>query len=289
VKLHVVGLGKMGLPMATHVRRGGHSVTTDDVSAQRLELALAAGLGVARGASGIAVADAVLSSLPDDAALLAVAAQIAQHARPGTIYVDTSTVSPAASARVAVACEAAGVRYLRAAVSGNNRMAEAAQLTVLASGPRAAYDAMLPVLQRLGPSQFWLGEGEQARLMKLVVNLLIVQTSAMLAEGLALGASGGLAWDDMWQVLAASAVGSPILRAKAEPLARRDFTPTFTVEQMMKDLRLILDAGAAGHVPLPQTAATLQLMHACVAHGEGGEDYAAIVKAVERAAGLTIR
>jgi 3-hydroxyisobutyrate dehydrogenase-like beta-hydroxyacid dehydrogenase len=289
VKLHVVGLGKMGLPMATHVRRGGHSVTTDDVSAQRLELALAAGLGVARGASGIAVADAVLSSLPDDAALLAVAAQVAQHARPGTIYVDTSTVSPAASARVAVACEAAGVRYLRAAVSGNNRMAEAAQMTVLASGPRAAYDAMLPVLQRLGPSQFWLGEGEQARLMKLVVNLLIVQTSAMLAEGLALGASGGLAWDDMWQVLAASAVGSPILRAKAEPLARRDFTPTFTVEQMMKDLRLILDAGAAGHVPLPQTAATLQLMHACVAHGEGGEDYAAIVKAVERAAGLTIR
>jgi 3-hydroxyisobutyrate dehydrogenase-like beta-hydroxyacid dehydrogenase len=289
VKLHVVGLGKMGLPMATHVRRDGHSVTTDDVSAQRLELALAAGLGVARGASGIAVADAVLSSLPDDAALLAVAAQVAQHARPGTIYVDTSTVSPAASARVAVACEAAGVRYLRAAVSGNNRMAEAAQLTVLASGPRAAYDAMLPVLQRLGPSQFWLGEGEQARLMKLVVNLLIVQTSAMLAEGLALGASGGLAWDDMWQVLAASAVGSPILRAKAEPLARRDFTPTFTVEQMMKDLRLILDAGAAGHVPLPQTAATLQLMHACVAHGEGGEDYAAIVKAVERAAGLTIR
>jgi 3-hydroxyisobutyrate dehydrogenase-like beta-hydroxyacid dehydrogenase len=289
VKLHVVGLGKMGLPMATHVRRGGHSVTTDDVSAQRLELALAAGLGVARGASGIAVADAVLSSLPDDAALLAVAAQVAQHARPGTIYVDTSTVSPAASARVAVACEAAGVRYLRAAVSGNNRMAEAAQLTVLASGPRAAYDAMLPVLQRLGPSQFWLGEGEQARLMKLVVNLLIVQTSAMLAEGLALGASGGLAWDDMWQVLAASAVGSPILRAKAEPLARRDFTPTFTVEQMMKDLRLILDAGAAGHVPLPQTAATLQLMHACMAHGEGGEDYAAIVKAVERAAGLTIR
>jgi 3-hydroxyisobutyrate dehydrogenase-like beta-hydroxyacid dehydrogenase len=147
VKLHVVGLGKMGLPMATHVRGGGHSVTTDDVSAQRLELALAAGLGVARGASGIAVADAVLSSLPDDAALLAVAAQVAQHARPGTIYVDTSTVSPAASARVAVACEAAGVRYLRAAVSGNNRMAEAAQLTVLASGPRAAYDAMLPVLQ----------------------------------------------------------------------------------------------------------------------------------------------
>jgi 3-hydroxyisobutyrate dehydrogenase-like beta-hydroxyacid dehydrogenase len=289
VKLHVVGLGKMGLPMATHVRRGGHSVTTDDLDPQRLELALAAGLGVARGASGIAVADAVLSSLPDDAALLAVAAQVARHARPGTIFVDTSTVSPAASAQAARACEAAGLRYLRAAVSGNSRMAEAAQLTVLASGPRDAYETMLPVLQQLGPTQFWLGEGEQARLMKLVVNLLIVQTSAMLGEALALGQSGGLAWEEMWQVLAASAVASPILRAKAEPLARRDFTPTFTVEQMIKDLGLILQAAAAGHVPLPQTAATLQLMHSCVAHGEGGEDYAAIIKAAARAAGLTAR
>jgi 3-hydroxyisobutyrate dehydrogenase-like beta-hydroxyacid dehydrogenase len=287
VKVHVIGLGKMGLPMATHVRRGGHSVTADDVRPERLEVALAAGLGVARGASGIAVAEAVLSSLPHDDALRAVGAQVAQHAKRGTIYVDTSTVSQAASAEVARACEGAGVRYLRATVSGNNRMAEDAQLTVMASGPREAHDAMLPVLHLLGPSQFWLGEGEQARLMKLVVNLLIVQTSAMLAEALALGQGGGLAWDDMWQVLASSAVASPILRAKAGPLARRDFTPTFTVEQMIKDLGLILEAAAAAHVPVPQTAATLQLMHACVAHGEGGEDYAAVIKAVERAAALT--
>ena len=287
MKIHVVGVGKMGLPMATHMRGGGHSVTVDDPDLQRLELALAAGLGVARGPAGIAVADLVLSSLPDDAALLQVGEQVARHARANTIYVDTSTVSQEASARVAAQCDAARVRCLRATVSGNNRMAEAAQLTVMASGPRDAYDAALPALKLLGPAQFWLGDGEQARLMKLVVNLLIVQTSAMLAEALTLGQRGGLAWEDMWQVLAASAVASPILKAKAVPLARRDFTPTFTVEQMMKDLRLILDAGAAAHVPLPQTAATLQAMHACVAHGEGGEDYAAIIKAVERAAALS--
>jgi 3-hydroxyisobutyrate dehydrogenase-like beta-hydroxyacid dehydrogenase len=178
------------------------------------------------------------------------------------------------------------VHYLRATVSGNNRMAETAQLTVMTSGPREAYDRALPLLQLLGPAQFWLGEGEQARLMKLVVNLMIVQTSAMLAEALALGQRGGLAWDDMWAVLAASAVASPILKAKAVPLAQRDFAPTFTVEQMIKDVRLILDAAAAGHVPVPQTAATMQLLHACVAHGEGADDYAAIIKAVERAAGL---
>lgn len=173
-----------------------------------------------------------------------------------------------------------------ATVSGNNHMAEAAQLTVMASGPRATYDAMRPLLRLLGPSQFWLGEDEQARLMKLVVNLMIAQTSAMLAEALALGRKGGLDWRDMFAVLTASAVASPILKAKAVQLAGRDFTPTFTVEQMRKDLGLILDAAARANVSLPQTAATQQLMQAASAQGWGGDDYAAIIRVVERASGL---
>ena len=286
MKVHVVGVGKMGLPMALHLRAGGHAVTVDDVDAARLALARAQGLDAVPGPEGLAAADLVLSSLPHDDALRAVADQVARHARRGALYADTSTVSPQASAQVAPALAAAGVRYLRCTVSGNNRMAEAAQLTVMASGSRAAYDAALPLLHLLGPAQFWLGEGEQARLMKLVVNLMIAQTSAMLAEALALGRKGGLRWDDLWTVIGASAVASPIVKAKAPQLAHRDFTPTFTVAQMVKDLGLIVDAAADVHVPVPQTAATLQLMHAAIAQGDGGDDYAAIIKAVERAAGL---
>jgi 3-hydroxyisobutyrate dehydrogenase-like beta-hydroxyacid dehydrogenase len=285
MRVHVVGAGKMGLPMARNLREGGHALSVSDPDGERLRLARDAGLQVMDAAAGIAAADVVLSSLPHDAALLDVAAQVARHARRGTIYIDTSTVSQHASAQAARLCDAAGVHHLRATVSGNNHMAEAAQLTVMTSGPRAAYDEMLPLLRLLGPSQFWLGQGEQARLMKLVVNLMIAQTSAMLAEALALGRKGGLDWKDMFSVLTASAVGSPILKAKAVQLAGRDFTPTFTVEQMMKDLGLILEAGAASHVPLPQTSATLQLMHAAVAQGWGEEDYAAIIKAVETASG----
>jgi 3-hydroxyisobutyrate dehydrogenase len=284
MRVHVIGAGKMGLPMARHFAAGGHAVTVHDVDEERLAQARAAGLRV--DARGLREAEVVLSSLPHDAALLAVGAQVARDALRGTLYIDTSTVSQHASAQVAQSCDAAGVRYLRATVSGNNNMAEAAQLTVMASGPREAYDAALPLLRLLGPSQFYLGAGEQARLMKLVVNLMIAQTSAMLAEALALGRKGGLQWGDMWQVLGASAVASPIVKAKAVQLARRDFTPTFTVEQMVKDLGLILEAGAAGPVPLPQTAATLQLMQAAIAQGDGGDDYAAIIKVVERAAGL---
>lgn len=284
MKVHVIGAGKMGLPMAVHLRGGGHDVSVHDTDAARLALARDAGLRV--DAQGLRAADVVLSSLPHDAALLAVGEQVACDAAHGTIYIDTSTVSQEVSAQIAQACAAAGIAHVRATVSGNNHMAQAAQLTVMASGPRAAYDTVLPLFKLLGPAQFWLGEGEEARLMKLVVNLMIAQTSAMLAEALALGRKGGLQWQDLWDVLTASAVASPILKAKAVQLARRDFTPTFTVEQMIKDLGLILDAAAASHVPLPQAAATLQLMQAAVAQGDGGDDYAAIIKSVERAAGL---
>lgn len=286
-RVHVAGVGKMGLPMAGHFHAAGHAVTVSDLSEARLLLARGQGLQVAEARAAMALADIIVSSLPNDAALRQVAAQVAGAARRGAIYVDTSTVSQQVSAEVAQLLEAAGVAYLRTTVSGNNKMAEAAQLTVMASGPRAAYESVLPLLNTLGPNQFYLGEAEQARLMKLVVNLMIAQTSAMLAEALTLGRKGGLAWADMWQVLGASAVASPIVKAKSAQLSQRDFTPTFTVEQMLKDLTLILGAGADSHVPLPQTALTFQLMQAALAQGDGQDDYAAIIKAVERSAGLS--
>lgn len=279
----------MGLPMAGHLARAGHDLSVSDPCAERRELAHARGLNVALDvaqAQALGRADIVFSSLPHDDALRAVAAQVAATARPGTLYVDTSTVSLQASAEAARVLDGKGVACLRVTVSGNNKMAEAAQLTVMASGPRATYDAVLPLLRTFGPNHFYLGEAEQARLMKLVVNLMIAQTSAMLAEALTLGRKGGLDWQAMWQVLTSSAVASPIVKAKAVQLSQRDFTPTFTVEQMIKDLDLILGAGAASNVPLLQTAMTQKLMHAAVVQGDALDDYAAIIKVVERGAGL---
>lgn len=288
MKVHFCGTGKMGLPMAGHLAAAGYELTVSDPLAERRELAAAQDLRVVDDAGqAIAAAHLVFSSLPHDAALRAVAALVAEAARPGTVYVDTSTVSPTASAEVAQVLEARGMAYLRVTVSGNNKMAEAAQLTVMASGPRAAYDEVRPLLQTFGPNQFYLGDAEQARLMKLVVNLMIAQTSAMLAEALTLGRKGGLDWQAMWQVLTASAVASPIVKAKSAQLSQRDFTPTFTVEQMIKDLDLILDAGAASGVPLLQTAMTQKLMYAAVARGDALDDYAAIIKVIEQGASLS--
>ncbi len=283
MNIHSVGVGKMGLPMARHLLLAGHTMTVEDPAAERLALARAAGLGVADGWS---VADVVVSSLPNDAALLSVGERVARLARPGAVWIDTSTVSPGASACVADACLQADVAYLRCTVSGNNHMADNAQLTVMASGSRALHERMLPLLQCWGPTHFWLGEAEQARLMKLVVNLMIAQTSAMLGEALSLGQKGGLDWADMWRVLSASAVASPIVKAKGVQLSQHDYTPTFTVEQMNKDVNLILDEAARLQVPLVQTAATRQMLSSAQAQGDALLDYAAVIRVVQRAAGL---
>ena len=287
MKLVFLGMGKMGLPMAKHLVVAGHEVQVHDTDPQRLGLAQAAGLSVAIDvAAAMAAADGVMSSLPHDVALQQVGAWVAQHLPAGGFYLDTSTVSVAASAEVAKGFASTARDYLRVTVSGNNHMAEAGQLTLMASGPEPAWRRVAPALQGWGRVHFYLGEGEQARLMKLVINLMIGQTSAMLAEALSLGSKGGLVWADLWQVIGASAVASPIVKAKSVQLSQRDFTPTFTVPQMLKDIDLILAEGDALQVPLLQTAMTRQMMQSALAHGWAEQDYAAIIKVVEQSAGI---
>ncbi|MCS6766301.1 MAG: NAD(P)-dependent oxidoreductase [Candidatus Protistobacter heckmanni] len=282
-----LGIDKMGLPMSGHLARAGHAVRAYDAAAGRLDLAAQAGVVPAASlAEAVGGADVIISSLPNDAALESVAAQVCKAAARGAVYVDTSIVSLEASARVAALCEAAGIDYLRLTVSGNNKMAEAANLTIMASGPRARFDALLPLFKTWGASRFYLGEGEQARLMKLVVNLMIVLTSTMLAEALTLGEKGGLDWRDMWSVITASAVGSPIVKAKSAQLVERDFSPTFTVEQMQKDVSLILGAGHQVGAPMLQAALATQALEAAHAQGHAQEDYAAVIKVMENMAGL---
>lgn len=286
MKIGFIGTGKMGLPMARHLANAGHDVVAYDIAGDQVAAARQAGLAVAASlAEAVGTAEVIFSSMPHDAAFTSVASQIAAAATPGALYIDTSTISPTASAAAAPLLAARDIAYLRVTVSGNNHMAEAAKLTAMVSGPSTAYERVRPLLAALGPTQFYLGDAEQARLMKLVVNLLIALTSGMLAEALTLGKKGGLDWQSMWNVITASAVASPIVKAKSEQLSVHDYTPTFTVEQMLKDVGLILDAGADLHVPMGLTALLGQMLHGAAAQGMAGDDYAAIIKSAALAAG----
>jgi 3-hydroxyisobutyrate dehydrogenase-like beta-hydroxyacid dehydrogenase len=285
----LIGVGKMGLPIARHFSRAGHRVSAYDASPARMLDASQAELATQESVEALVGAtDIIFSSLPNDAAFEAVARQVSQYARPGQLHVDTSTVSLAASRRTARMLSIAGVSYLRVAVSGNPQMIENAQLTSIASGAKTDYERVLPLLRLLGPSQFYVGPNDESRVMKLVINLMVASTAATLAEALALGQKGGLEWQAMWDVICGSAVASPIVRSKAVQLQDYDFTPTFTVDQMLKDVRLMLEAGESLHVPLRLTALVAQALQHAVALGAADDDYAALIKAAQHSAGLTL-
>jgi len=135
-------------------------------------------------------------------------------------------------------------------------------------------------------ARVYVGADEQARYMKLVINLVVANTAAVLAEALALGRKGGLEWSTMLDGLSASTVGSPWVKAKARLLKTRDFTPTFTPDQLSKDIDLMLDAGDTLGIPLQLTATTRQMMKATNADGYANEDFIAVVKMLERLSGL---
>jgi 3-hydroxyisobutyrate dehydrogenase-like beta-hydroxyacid dehydrogenase len=235
-------------------------------------------------------ADLVFSSIPDDAALRAIALGsegVLANARPGAVFVDTSTVSVELSAEVAREADKLGVRYLRVPISGNAASAQRGEVTALVSGPQSAWDAVKPVVQTFSNAQVYLGAGEEARVMKLVVNALVVNFAQAMAEALALGRKAGLDWSIMLDTLAQSTLTSPWLKAKAALLKPRDFTPTMTTRLILKDIDLMLAAARGNAVPMPLTAATRQLMQAAVGAGFGDEDYMATIKHAEQLSGLS--
>lgn len=290
MKIGFVGVGRMGGPMARFLLQAGHRVTICDPDPAARARARAHGAAEAATiAACVQGAEVVFSSLPDDRTLHAVACGsdgILRSATPGLVYVETSTVSVEVSREIAAIAAERGVAYLRMPVSGNSRSAEAGQVTALASGPTAAWALAKPLVETFSAAQVYVGAGDEARYMKLVINLVVAGNAVLLAEALTLGRKGGLDWDTMLDGLGASAVGSPWLKTKLAALKTRDFSPTFTPAQLAKDLDLMLDAGDTLGVPLPSTALTRQLMKLAIGDGYGEEDFAALVKVFERQAGL---
>ncbi len=283
-----IGVGKMGLPMIEHLRSAGFRVIAHDAQSAGIEAARLAGCEIATDVAACAAeVDVLLSSLPSDAAFAAVAQALAASGRRGLRYVDTSTVSPGISAELAVPLAGAGIDYLRATVSGNPVVARAANLTVMASGPRALYDFVKPLLDSFGQTHFYLGEGEQGRVIKLVINLMIAGTTGLMAEALVLGEKGGLEWAQMLDIMGKSAAGSPMVNYKVEPLKAHDYASTFSGLQMIKDLDLIMGEAARGGVPLNLTALMRQMYQAVAAQGDGELDYIATVRYMQRLAGST--
>lgn len=286
-----VGLGRMGLPMAGNLLKAGMRVVGCDVDPART--AALAGLGAGTAASPAEAArgaDVTVSMVMNDAILLEVAAGpdgVLAGAGPGRVYVDLSTVTPAASARVATAARERGVAYLCGKVAGSVGLAEQAGLTLFASGDRDTFERCRPVLAAMAAKVHHVGEGEAAAYLKLVHSLVVGVYSAMLGEALAFGQRGGLDLATMVDILEAGPLGSRQLTLKAPVLKGRRFdAPPSDIDTAAKDVDMILDTARRDATPLPLTAAARQMMAAAQARGGGKRDIYSVLEAFEAAANL---
>ena len=289
-KIGFIGLGKMGHPMALNLIRAGHQITVYNRSRIKTQDHVDAGGSVADSFLELtAASNVVITMISDDYALEQVALAydgVIANMAEGGIFIDMSTVSPAISLRVNEATRTKNIAYLRSPVNGSVVQAASGILTILSSGPRATFDFVRPLFEIMGDRIFYLGENEQARYLKLAINTMVGISSSMMGEALAFGEAGGLDWDTMIDVIASSAVGSPVVNYKVDALKTRDFTPAFTSFQMAKDFDLALDTAKDKHVPMPITAAVRQHWSAMIGTGRGNQDFFAYVEMLEEMAGL---
>lgn len=285
-----IGLGRMGEPMASQLLGGSSALTVYNRSPEKAAGMLAKGAELAPTVARLAArSQIVFSMIQDDPALRQVAlgpAGVLENLEAGSIYVDMSTVTPTASAEVAEAAALHGIGYLRAPVSGSTGNARAATLTIFASGAAGAFEAARPLLERIGSKVFHVGDAEQARYLKLAINLMAGATACMLAEALVLGEKGGVDWDQMLDIVRASVVGSPIIGYKVEPLKKRDYTPAFTARQMAKDFDYILQVARDTGTPVPIASLVRQSWSAMQGTDRGEYDLFGYVELLEQLAGI---
>lgn len=280
-RIGVLGLGNMGSTMAGRLLSAGFDVWVTNRTPERAKSLLDAGAQWADSADGLAdQVELLITMVADDQALHAVTTGdngILLRPRPGLTFADMSTVSPSASSAVASAAQEVGVPYLRAPVTGSTALAEAGLLGIIASGPETARVAFDEAFSAIGKRVFYLGTGDEARVMKLALNTLVAQTVIGLSEALVLGKQSGLAWQTMLDVFSDSAVASPLVQYKANTLARRDFDAAFTTSMMAKDLNVAMQVGREVGAVMPTTALAHELLRAACGMGWSDQDFTSAV------------
>jgi 3-hydroxyisobutyrate dehydrogenase-like beta-hydroxyacid dehydrogenase len=290
--LGFIGLGAMGSRMAQRLLAAGYDLTVHDRTRERARPLEQNGAKFAPTPKRLAAAvDVVLSSLTDDAALEEVMfgpEGALTVARPGTTFIEMSTVSPRISSRLHEAARTRGLAVLDAPVSGSTPQAEEGQLVILVGGREEMYREYLPILNVLGKSSFYMGPAGSGTAAKLCLNTLLGVGIQALAEAIALGLRSGLDHERLLQVLGATSVLSPSQKSKLEHARTGEYPATFPLRLMFKDFGLISQRALELSVAMPSTAAAAQVCAVEYARndGQGDEDFSAVIRTAQRMAGL---
>jgi 3-hydroxyisobutyrate dehydrogenase-like beta-hydroxyacid dehydrogenase len=279
-----VGLGHMGGSMAARLLAAGYPVHGMNRSRGRAEELIAHGLQWHDTPREVAeAADVVLTSVPDDEALRVAAAGpdgLLAGLTPGTTWVDVSTVSPAVSREMAERVRAAGATMLDAPVSGSVPQVRTGSLTIMVGGDAHAYDRVEPVLRELGTPTH-IGSNGQGLVLKLAINISLAVQMLALSEGLLLADRSGVDRKQALAVMTGSAIGSPMLKARAPLVLDPPAEAWFTLGLVQKDIELARDLAQGLGVPLPTADRADEILGLARELGYEGRDLAALFQVLE--------
>lgn len=204
----------------------------------------------------------------------------------GKIFIDMSTVSPAASRAVAAQVRAKGAAMLDAPVSGSSITLKEGKLSFMVGGDRATFETALPILQAIGPKVTHVGAGGLAVSMKIATNLSLAVQMLAFSEGMLLAEKSGIPRATAAEVLLNSVIASPMIKYRGPFVLQLPDEVLFDVNMMQKDLLLALELGRELDVPLPTTATTNEMLTTARGMGLADKDFAILFEALARMAGI---
>jgi 3-hydroxyisobutyrate dehydrogenase-like beta-hydroxyacid dehydrogenase len=289
-RIGFAGLGLMGSRMAENLRAKGFPLTVWNRTAERCEPLVRAGAKKAKTPLELAQqSDVVVACVSDPPAVESLVFGengLLGGVRPGFRYVESSTVSPEITKRVAEALRAKGADLLEAPMTGSKNGAAAGTLLFMTGGKPELHEELQPVLMAMGTKAIYCGEVGQGATMKLIGNSMISFMLEGLCEGIVVGGKAGLSVEKIVEVFMASGYASPYFQFKGAAIAKRDFDQHFSLDLLVKDQTLMLAEAAAWKTPMPGLAVIREVCQSARALGYGQEDIGAAVKAIERSAGI---
>jgi len=294
MRVAFLGLGIMGSRMAANVARPGFELTVWNRTEAKARAFVAEHPGTAMAptpARAAADSDYVVTMVVD-------AAQVEQvllgedgaalGARPGTLFIDCSTIGPAAARSIAARLGEHGMEMVDAPVTGSSPRAEDGTLTIMAGGSEAAFERAMPVLDAMGQLIVHAGPLGHGQIVKVINNAVAATNAAVVGQALIVAARAGVDLDALTEVMAAGSGASAMLQLKAGPMRSHDYTTLFKLEHMLKDVRLCLEEGQAAGAPFPFAALTREILTAGIGRGLGEADFAALIEVLEADAGTRL-
>ncbi len=287
-----IGLGIMGTGMTRNLLRANVDLTVYNRTPARMQPLADAGAATAASPAALAsAADVVfvcVSDTPDVEEVLLGDDGVLQGARPGTLVVDMSTISPRATRELAQRLREAGVAMLDAPVSGGSEGAAKGTLSIMVGGEAADLERARPYLEAMGSAITHVGPIGAGQSCKLVNQILVVVNMLAAAEALVFAEAAGLDLERTLEAVVGGAAGSWMLANRGPQVIKRDWRPGFTIDLQQKDLRLVLEAADENAAPVLATGTVFQLYRTLQREGLGAEGNHALVKALERLSGITV-